>query len=188
MGAMQLGRLARSPSSGVPASVVVDDIEISTNSRDRGRPSRPGARAGGTDAPAGDRIRAALDAIAVYVPAEALGFYVAASAFIGAPTFGQDVFVFTVTIVIVGVLVVLAQQQGPGPERSARRLGLALLFAIVGAALYMSAMPYSFAHRWSPYTPTMSGVVILAAAILMPAIGAILGLTAGGKGDDGRHI
>jgi hypothetical protein len=163
--------------SGPPRPVVVDDMEITENSRDRDRLPRPSPRGKGSNPPTDDRIRSALDAVAVYVPAEGIGFYVAATALIGAPTLAQDVFVFILTIAIVGVLVVLSHHRTSRSHRSSKRLAQALLFAVFGAALYMSAMPYSFAHTWGPYTPTISGVVVLAAAILMPAIGTILGLT-----------
>jgi hypothetical protein len=169
MGAIQLGRLAQSrPTIVATNDIVIDDIDHAVFSRSALR--QQGKQDGGT--------QAALMIIAAFVPGEALAFYVTASALLGSATAGTDLAIASATLAIVAVLVLTAHATVPEFRRSPRRLCLALVFALFGAAVYLAAMPNSAAHQWKAYTPQVSAVVVVAASILMPPLANYFGLRA----------
>lgn len=166
MGAIQLGQTARWPlheaSRGLE-QFEVDDIDASVFSSDQ------------SNVVAHRLPKSALTTIASYIPAEALGFYVTATALLGYPRGRGDALIAGCSLVLVAVLVLVgySNNRASGPT-SPYRLFLALFFAIFAACVYISALPQSFIHEWPPYTSKVGAVVLLGSSILMPAMGELL--------------
>jgi hypothetical protein len=162
MTAIQLGLLAGEPRQSqvlAPEDFAVDDIDSSVF----------------TTSNTGDSTAklptSALVIISSYIPAEALGFYVTATALLRYPYGRGDAIIAGCAIVFVILLVLVANTRIPHNERSKRRLALALSFAVLAACAYISALPQSFVHEWQPYTSTVGAVVLLGASILLPVLG-----------------
>jgi hypothetical protein len=164
MGAIQLGRLAYALPRMDATHIPVDDIDHSTFAQDEGQSL-------GLDR----RAQAALTIVSTFVPGEALAFYITTSALLASHAAVTDLAVALATLSIVAVLVVTSHLDIPRYRRSRRRLCVALALALAGAAIYLAAMPNSASHNWSMYSPRVSAAVVLAASILMPAIGHALG-------------
>jgi hypothetical protein len=159
MGAIQLGLRARRRSE----SFEVDDIGSETFDGVAPEPSA-----------GSDKTAAALAVIATYVPGEALAFHITASALLSISSPGADALLTAVTLAIVVALVICAYFVLPSAARDRTKCALSLAFALVSALVYLAALPSSFAHSWSAYTGPVSAVVVIAASILLPAIGAAL--------------
>jgi hypothetical protein len=122
-------------------------------------------------------VATALEAVSAFVPGEALGFYITANALLPSQGVRQDIILTMVTLGL-SALLVSAPYLGSEPtQRSKRKLVAALVFAVIGGLIYLFALPTSFIHSWSVYTPQVGGIVVIAAAIAMPVLGSLAGLS-----------
>jgi hypothetical protein len=168
MTAVQLGLMTGAPLPPAPTiagPLTVDDIDLSVLASGGGQRRRPG--------PAGS----ALVIITSYIPAEALGFYVTATALLRYPHGLGDGLIAASTLLLVALLVLAAHARIPAETRSKRKLGLAISFALVAAGVYIAALPQSFAHEWRPYTSAVGAVVVIGSSILLPTLGELLHFT-----------
>lgn len=162
MTAVQLGLLSRESRKPTATSFAVDDIDASVLTPDAADASKP------------NLPTSALVIITSYIPAEALGFYVTATALLRYPHGGGDEILAVCSLVFVALLVLVAYARIPTSTRSKRKLWLALFFAVIAAGAYIAALPQSFVHDWRPYTSTVGAVVLLGASIVLPALGELL--------------
>ena len=164
MTAIHLGLMARNPIHGLEQNVTdfqVDDIDTRVLIPEN--PLGPAKKATDT----------ALLVVSAYIPAEALGFYLTATALLEYPKGWTDAGIAVVTLGFVALLVLAPNVQSQDAVRSGWRLTLALLFALTAACAYIAALPQSFVHQWPPYTSSVGAVVVIGCSILLPALGTI---------------
>lgn len=161
MGAIRLGSWS---TNGTPLlALESDDMQFST------KPAN--------NTVVGRRTTLAFDAIAAYIPAEALGFYVIAVSFIGRLNWNQDLLISLATIAITLLLLSAAYIDIPKGRRDRRKFGVSVCLSLAASVVYLSAMPDSLAHDWRPYTHLTSGLVVIFCAVFLPVVGKILKLT-----------
>jgi hypothetical protein len=166
MTAIQLGLWAREPrdQSVAPGlQFLVDEIDASAF-----QAPTPGPNS------SKKAVTSAITIVAAYIPAEAIGFYVTATALLGYPRGTADALIAGVSLALVVVLVCAAHGRGVEAVRQSSRLRVALAFSLVAASVYIAAMPQSFVHEWHPYTSRVSAVALLAFSIVLPAFGQLL--------------
>jgi hypothetical protein len=177
MGAYTLGKWASLGGLDDVAYVESDDIEILEVPEIPENPSPAAARGNIQTVHAlGLPGRPLVEQVTAFVPGEALGFHVLSIAFLGKASPQAD-FILTLTILaLVTSLVWLAWRNNTPKPSSKANLFKAIGFALISALAYMAALPDSFAHDWSVYTPTIGGLVIIALTILLPQLAALVNL------------
>jgi len=159
-------------------------VEAEAAGRDRavavGEPRvRSGGRVAGTeltsDSDARSPWQASLDAIAAYIPSEALAVYIAAiGAFQPASTDARWLW-FGIGIVLVlafGALSALDRQTRPGMQMFA----IVMVLAVVSFATYAGALPGSPFLAFHPQATVASGIVALALSFALPRVARIVGV------------
>jgi hypothetical protein len=174
MGAVALGRAARVRGGSDVLVIDADDIELSQDTTGTAT----------VEVAAGKVLRSNstmtfLDAVAAFIPSEALALYVLLTAFLGSPSFALDIVLTMVTLAVAALLVACSYFSLPHSVRSRTKFWQATVFALIAALVYLAALPDSFVHGWPPYNNVVGGLVLLVASVVLPAVANALGLRPG---------
>lgn len=117
-----------------------------------------------------------IDQFTAFIPSEALAIHIVAVAFLGKLTPSQDALLSGFILTLVALILWLGWLEAPADRRSWKRLAVGMIISVIAAAVYLAALPDSIAHELPMYTPTIGGLVVLLAAVLLPRIASVTGI------------